>query len=169
MTAITGSRSNIQIEETQYKSSVSEALMQKIGANINLIHDKNDEQDASISAIKSDFSFTAFYREAVGAGATNSYTVPSGYVLFLNYAYLESPASVGDSNYITTNFAGGGGWQGSATGVMGYSGGEPTGPVSTTNSIAVGYCLPAGSSVVLGVSGGHTHTAKYWGYLMRKP
>lgn len=59
MAIISSSESKMRTEETQYRASVSEAMLQKIGANINALIDDNDTQDTAISTNASNISTNA--------------------------------------------------------------------------------------------------------------
>ena len=93
MTDITSAQAKMQSEESQYNSAVSEALINKIGANINWIYDNSttrDELDAALVGIEDDiytleayhaFNNTYFNMNNAGGGAgvinVASITIPA--------------------------------------------------------------------------------------------
>jgi len=68
MTDIVSSKKKIQIEETQYRSSISEAALQKMGASTNYLIDKTDTNTTNISTNASGISTNV---TNIGTNVTN--------------------------------------------------------------------------------------------------
>ena len=92
MTDIVGSKKYIQVEEVDYKSPVSEATNQKIGASINFILDDQDSQDtiiaanaASVATLEAAYVATnenlVYFDANPSTSPVNILTCPAGHIL----------------------------------------------------------------------------------------
>lgn len=90
MPVISPSRSDLRTEETQYRSAVGEALLQKIGANINYIHDKDDEQDVRLTNVEADIAAIQISQSS----PSSNFTVGARTFYYFYFAFLGGGATV---------------------------------------------------------------------------